>query len=131
MFKFIRRLLYGLAILSGVAGLLAGGLPLAQFARERLQAEDSARDYYDTTYLHAPEIIFLLSLILLVGVCIGLALEKGISPAEPPRTGATEKPAELQRTEGADISASKETPAPPPKETADDKLSRLVNREKE
>ena len=128
MLKIIRYVLYGLAILSGVAGLLAGGLPLAQFARERLQAEDSARDYYDTTYLHAPEIIFLLSLILLVGVCIGLALEKGISPAEPPRS---EKPAGPQRTEAAAISASKETPAPPSKETADNKLSRLVKGEKD
>ncbi|HTB83995.1 MAG TPA: hypothetical protein VK742_10105 [Candidatus Sulfotelmatobacter sp.] len=128
MLKIIRYVLYGLAILSGVAGLMVGGLPLAQFARERLQAEDSARDYYDTTYLHAPEIIFLLSLILLVGVCIGLTLEKGISPANPPRS---EKPAELQRTEAAAISAAGEIPAPQTSESADEKLSRLLNREKE
>jgi len=131
MFKFIRRLLYGLAVLSGVAGLLIGGLPLAQFARERLHTDDSARDYYDTTYLHAPEIIFLLSLILLVCVCIALALEKGISPAEPTRSEATEKPPEPQRKEAAVTSISGENAPPPSKETADEKLSRLLNREKE
>lgn len=128
MLKIIRHLLYGVAVLSGVAGLLVGGLPLAQFARERLHADDSARDYYDTTYLHAPEIIFLLSLILLVCVCIALALEKGIGPVNPTKPVAPEKPAEPSQVRMEQISAT--TPGVVPSESADDKLTRLLNREK-
>jgi hypothetical protein len=129
MFKFIRRLLYGLATISGVAGLLIGGTPLVQFARERLNADGGARDYYDTTYLHAPEIIFLLSLILLVGVCIGCALENSFSLSGSTKCNPGEKPAEPVRAETKKVSPIAE-PVILPDETADEKLKRLLDREK-
>jgi len=131
MLKIIRCLLYGLAILTGVAGLFVGGTPLVTFVRERLR-DYEYRGYYDTSYLHAPEIIFLLSLILLVGVRICLALAKGTRPANPSETVPPgKKPAvPAPASEFSPPSGAAETPAPPA-ETADAKLTRLLNQKKD
>src|ERR1017187_498115 len=131
MLKMIRCLLYGLAILSGVAGLFVGGTPLVKYMLQQWR-EHEYRGYYDTNYLNAPKIIFLLSLVLLIGVCIALALEKIIRPANPPVTVPPgKKPvAPAPASEISPPTGAAETPAQPV-ESADAKLTRLLNQKKD
>src|ERR1035441_2369615 len=82
MLKMIRYLLYGLAILAGVAGLFDGGTPLVKYMLQQWRDQEY-RSYYDTSYLNSPKIIFLLSLILLIGVRVCFALDKGVRPVKP------------------------------------------------
>ena len=83
--NLIRWLLYGVAITTGVLGLIIGGDPIVRYVLDELRNYEY-RDYYEATnYLQEPEIIFLLSLILLIGVRIAMALDRGVrhfNPAE-------------------------------------------------
>ena len=128
MLKIIRWLLYGAAITVGAGGLFIGGVPLVKYLLEMLHDPDY-RYYYDTSYLNEPEMIFLLSLILLIGVRIAMALDRRIQPASLPDTSSSgKKPvASAPANEVAPPSAAAETPAPAV-ETADEKLTRLLNR---
>jgi hypothetical protein len=129
MLKTIRCVLYGLAILTGVAGLFDSGTPLVKYMLQQWR-EHEYRGYYDTGYLNSPKIIFLLSLILLVCVRLSLALDKGIRPASPQNSIPSGKPT-------ADTPALADEISQPPKaaistmkteqETADEKLTRLLN----
>src|ERR1017187_8587341 len=127
MLKMIRCLLYGLAILAGMAGLFDSGTPLVKYLLQQWR-EHEYRGYYDTSYLNSPKIIFLLSLILLLGVRICLALDKGTRPIKPSDTVSSgKKPvAPAQAGKISPPSATAETPAPPV-ESADAKLTRLLN----
>lgn len=131
MLKIIRYVLYSLAILTGVSGLFVGGVPLVKFLWEMLH-DYEYRYYYDTHYLNEPEIIFLLSLILLVGVRIALALDKGIRPAHSPDHVASGKQtaASAPANEVSPSPVAAETPAQPV-ESADEKLTRLLNQKKD
>jgi MFS family permease len=130
MLKIIRGLLYGLATLAGVAGLFVGGVPLVEYLVEMLR-DSEYRYYYDTHYLFEPQIIFLLSAILLVGIRIALALDKGIRPAPPREAAGSGKPpaASAPASESSPAAPVAEMPAPPV-DTADAKLSRLLNQKK-
>jgi hypothetical protein len=130
MFKIIRCVLYSLAVLTGVAGLFVGGDPLVKYLWEMLH-DSEYRSYYDTHYLNEPEIIFLLSLILLIGVRIAIALDKGIRPASPLEKDSSGKKlvAPAPASEIASPFGTAETPAQPV-ETADEKLTRLLNENK-
>lgn len=83
LLKIIRRALYGLAIPTGVAGLFIGGVPVVKYVVELMRDYEN-RYFYDTQYLNEPVIVFLLSLILLTGVRICFALDKGSQIADPP-----------------------------------------------
>jgi|SRR5665213_1364374 len=133
MLKIIRCLLYSLAIFTGVAGLVAGGVPLAKYALQYLR--DREYDYYfDANYLYPPGIIFLLSLLLLIFVHIGLMMGKGISPASSPKPDPSVKPAEAAPAPAGEISPPTKTAgttAQAELETADKKLTRLLNQNKD
>jgi len=124
MLKTIRRILYGLAILTGVAGLCIGGDPLLKYVLE-MWHDAQNNDYYDIHYLNEPEIIVLLSLILLVGVRIAMALDKGICPASSPKTASSG----TEPVATALAAVSKTTTQPV--ETVDQKLTRLLKQERD
>ena len=126
MLKMIRCLLYGLATLAGVSGLVISGVPLVKYGLERLHDYEST-SYYDTTYLHAPEIIFLLSLMLLVFVNIGLVIERrlgSVSVSNPVMPGKTTPDPSAPVSET--VSGSSAVPANP-----DSKLAHLLNPKKD
>jgi hypothetical protein len=125
MLKIICRLLYGLAITTGVAGLFAGGVPLAKFALQYLRDHEYGY-YYDTNSLYLPEIVFLLSLSLLIFVHIGLMVGKRIQPASPPKPDSPAPTDEISQPAG-----TAGTPAQTGQETADEKLARLLNQKKD
>jgi hypothetical protein len=131
MHKTIRCLLYGLAMFTGVAGLFTGGDPLVKYLLE-MWHDAQNNDYYDIHYLNEPEIIVLLSLILLVGVRIAMMLDKGIGPASPPNIASsrTKPVAPALANEISAPSAIAET-STQPVETADQKLTRLLKQEKD
>ena len=125
MMKTIRRLLFGLAISTGVAGLVVGGVPLGKFAYEWLKDHEYGY-YYDPNFLFSPEVIFILSVILLVFVYISHLVGKGIyiageTPSDPPKPPAEAAPATADKAV---------PPAAAPVETADEKLARLLDQKK-
>ena len=130
MLKIIRCLLYGLAILAGVAGLYDGGTPLVKNMLQQWR-EEEYRGYYDTGYLNSPRAIFLLSLILLVGVRICLALDKGIRLINASDTVPPGKKPVAPAPDGniSPPAVTAEIPAQP-LESADAKLTRLLNQKK-
>src|ERR1039457_263564 len=131
MFKITRYVLYNLAILTGAAGLFDGGTPLGKYMLQQW-GEHANSGYYDTNSLNSPKIIFLLSLILLVGVRICLALDKGTRPVNPFDTVSSGKKPVASAPAGkiSSPSATAETSAPPV-ETADAKLTRLLNQKED
>jgi hypothetical protein len=131
MLKIIRCILYGLAITTGIAGLIIGGNPPAKYLWEMLR-DSEYRNYYDTHNLNEPEMIFLLSLILLIGVRICLALDKGNRPANPAEAVPSgKKPvAPAPANEISPPTVPPETPAQPV-ESADKKLTRLLHQKRD
>lgn len=126
MLKIIRNVLYGLAIVTGVEGLFAGGVPVAKYLLEMLHDSDYSH-YYDTSYIYEPGMIFLLSLILLIGVRICFALDGRIRPVNPSEeVPSGKKPAApAPAKDVSPPSGAAETPAQPEK-SADEKLTRLL-----
>ena len=131
MLKITRCVLYSLAILAGVAGLFDGGTPLVKYMLQQWRDQEY-RSYYDTSYLNSPKIIFLLSLILLIGVRVCFALDKGVRPVKPLDTVSSGKKLAVpaSASEISPPSGTAETPAQPA-ESADEKLTRLLNQKKE
>jgi hypothetical protein len=128
MLKIIHQILYGLAIFIGLLGLVIGGDPLVKYALE-MWRDAQGGYYYDTHYLNEPEIIVLLSLILLVGVRIAMALDQGTQPSNSPAVEASRQKLIAAVNDDA-INApleSREASAQPV-ETADEKLTRLLNK---
>ena len=78
MLKIIRRLLYGLAILASATGLLLGGIPMVKSVVGVMRDDEYGYDF-DITYLYAPAIIILLSMILLAFVQANFMIGKAIS----------------------------------------------------
>jgi hypothetical protein len=129
--NLIRWLLYGVAIATGVLGLIAGGDPIVRYLMDELRNYEY-RDYYEATnYLQEPEIIFLLSLILLIGVRIAMALERVARHSNPVEMPQPEKkPVAATATgETSQPSAAAEAFATPA-ETVDEKLAHLLHRDK-
>lgn len=129
--KIILNILYGVATFTGVAGLFAGGVPLTKYALEILRDSEYLH-YYDRTNLNESEMIFLLSLILLIGVRICSALENKTRPANPSDAASSgEKPVvPAPSKEISPLSGAAKTPSQP-MESADDKLTRLLNEKKD
>ena len=132
MFKLIRLGLYGLATTAGVAGLFAGGVPLAKFAWKYWRDHQYGY-YYDANSLYFPEIVFLLSLSLLVFVHLGLVVGKGNREAgskpELTRKPAQNPPASLAGNLPAAGPAGPSAQAG--RESADEKLARLLHQKKD
>jgi hypothetical protein len=125
MLKTIRRILYGLAMLAGVAGLCIGGDPLLKYVLE-MWHDAQNNDFYDIHYLNEPEIIVLLSLILLVGVRIAMALDKRIHSASPPNIASSKTEPVAPAPSAAVLETTTQAI-----ETADQKLTRLLKQEKD
>jgi hypothetical protein len=120
--KIIRGLLYSLAISTGMAGLLAGGVPLAKFALQYLHDHEYGY-YYDANSLYLPEIVFLLSVILLVFIHISFQIGKKIYPADPPKPESSAKPTENSTAPANDIFQ--------PAKSAEEKLARLLKQQRD
>ena len=135
MLKAIRCLLYGLAISSGVAGLFAGGIPLAKYAAFKWFHGPDSDLYDDPNYLFSPEVIFLLSLIVLIVAHASLVL--GIPPASLPKPGSSGKSTEDSPASASEISRPAKTTGTTVQtvqtvqETADEKLAQLLNQKKD
>jgi len=133
MSRLPRFLLYWLALLAGVTGVLVEGISLLKNWVQRLEDPDysyllSAYDYFSA------EVIFLLSLMLLIVVHIGHVVGGGlhISRSKKP-VSSGKQPDDPPLTAGS-TSQSLEppgTPAQADKETADEKLARLLKQKKE
>jgi hypothetical protein len=133
MLKVPRLLLYWLAVLAGVTGVLAEGISLFKNWMERLADPNysyllSAYDYFSA------EVIFLLSLMLLIVVHIGHVVGGGF------HLSGSRKPVSSGKQPGdSPLSAGLTSQSPEPlgaqaqadKETADEKLARLLKQGKE
>jgi hypothetical protein len=137
MLRLSRFLLYCVAAFAGVAGLLAGGIPLLKYAAERLAGNNYeaylALSSYDR---FSEEVIFMLSLMLLILVHLGHVLAGGLRFTKP------EKPVLLQnRFAGSLRPPQKEMSDPLPKsgqtqeaaglDEANEKLAPLVRKAKD
>ena len=130
MFRLFRFLLYCFAVFIGVAGLLEGGLPLLQYAIERLEGK-----YFDAYALlssydrFSSEVILILSLMLLILVHIGHVLTGGLSFAKPENPVLSRKQ-QADSPLSAGLTSQSLGPSGAPeqtgKETADEKLTRLL-----
>jgi|SRR5208337_4036904 len=133
MLRLIRLLLYWLAVLAGVTGVLVEGLSLLKNWTQRLEDPNysyllSAYDYFSA------EVIFLLSLMLLIVVHIGhvvgggLLISKSKEPVSSgPHQGESPKSTSLTSPSPETLGA----PAQIDKETADEKLARLLKQKQE
>lgn len=130
MLRVFVFLLYGLAVLAGVAGLFAGGVPLVNYALARWRSP--AFDYYSNFGLVSTAGSFIiLSLILLIFVHVSYVIQSRFraSLKEP-------APFNKQRDDSSPPANSISQPVgtskgPPAEETPDEKLARLINVKKE
>ena len=123
-------LLYGLAILTGVTGLFAGGVPLATYIMLRLRnpAVDY-ESYFD--FISKALGIFMLSIILLIFVHVSYVIRSRFHPK--PKTPVS---FDKQQPDASMLVKSTSQPAGNPKErsaeeTSDEKLARLISPKKE
>jgi len=131
MSRIPRFLIYWLAVLAGVTGVLVEGVSLVKNWMQQFNPEYS---YLLSAYdFFSAEVIFLLSLMLLIVVHIGhvvgggLHISKSKEPVSPGKqrgdssvsAGSTSQSSELPE-------AQKQTD----QETADEKLTRLLSHEK-
>lgn len=129
----IRIGLSSLATVAGVAGLFAGGVPLAKFGLQYWQDHDYGY-YYDTNSLYLPEILVVLSLSLLIFVHLGLVLGRGIPPTISTKLDSSGKPEKDSPTTADGVSPPASATGATAKtegETPDEKLARLLTRKKD
>lgn len=132
MLRVIRFLLYWLAVLAGVTGVLVEGISLLKNWMERFNPDYSPLlSSYD---FFSAEVIFLLSLILLIVVHIGHVVGGGlhISRSRKPVLPG-KQPGDSSLSAGL-TSQSLEPPgaqAQTDKETADEKLAQLLKQGRE
>lgn len=133
MSRVPRLLLYWLAVLAGVTGVLVEGISLLKSWKERLFDPDyslllSSYDFFSA------EVIFLLSLMLLVVVHIGHVIGGGfhISRSKKPVSPGKQQ-GDSPSTTGLNSQSSEPlgAQAQTDKETADEKLTRLLKQKKE
>lgn len=125
MKKFLGGALYWLSILAGLTGLAAGGKSLGKYAFAWLTDK-----YFDSfsynDLIFSGSVIFLLSLILLIFANLSRAVTKHL--LTKPEMAQSAKSAATAPAAGTPAALSA-TPAPPPeepKESADEKLARLL-----
>ncbi|MGO8838270.1 MAG: hypothetical protein ACLQAH_12705 [Limisphaerales bacterium] len=130
-----RFLVYCLAVFTGVLGLLDGGIPLVKYAAERLASNNYEAYLVLSSYdRFSAEVIFILSLMLLILVHIGHAVGGGLHISN-----AREQVSSGRQQSGSPLSAGLTsqsldppgTPAQTDKETADEKLARLLKQKQE
>jgi len=124
-------LLYWLAVLIGVAGLLNGGLPLLKYAIKQLEGNNFGADLDLDSYNPFPsEIILMLSLMLLILVHIGHVLAGGLRFTKSGKVVAPEiQPGVLSQTPPRTSNPSPSESVPPVAVdivAVDEKLARLV-----
>lgn len=130
MLRAVAFLLYSVAILTGVAGLIAGGIPLATYilARWRNPSVDYELNF---DFISKALNVFMLSIILLIFVHVSHVIrsrfrnnpQKTVSSGKPqpdssPQAKSIPQPAEAQKKQ-------------PVEETPDEKLARLITVKKE
>jgi len=130
MKRFLRGLLYCLALLGGITGLVVGGKLLGKYVLARLNDP-----YFDSfsynDLVFSGGVIFILSLILLIFADIGLMLGKKFGPAK--NADAAPKPAGVSPKTAASSSPSAPLPdveSEADQESADEKLARLLQQKK-
>lgn len=133
MSRVLRFLLYWLAVLAGVTGVLVEGVSLLKNWKERLFDPDyspllSSYDFFSA------EVIFLLSLVLLIAVHIGHVVGGGLHFSRSRKPAASgNQPGDAPPS--ADSASQSREPlgasAQTDKETADEKLTRLLKQKKE
>jgi len=130
MLKTSVFLLYWLAILTGVAGLVAGGVPLLKYALARWRDPDF--DYYSNFgMVSTAGNLVILSLMLLIFVHISYVIRGGFQPSlkKPVSSGKQQPDSSRPATSNSQpVETSKEQPA---EETPDERLARLINVQKE
>lgn len=123
-------LLYGLAVLTSMAGLFAGGVPLVNYALARWH--DPAFDYYSNFgMISTAGNLIILSLISLIFVHISHVIQRGLraNPPKPDSSGQQQHDVSLPANS---ISRPAGTAEPMPvNETPDEKLGRLISVKKE
>jgi len=119
-------LLYGLAVLTGVAGLFAGGVPLVNYALAHWH--NPAFDYYSNFgMISTAGNLIILSLILLIFVHVSHVIKRGFR-ANPPKPDSSGKQRHASPLPANSISQPAGTAEPmPAKETPDEKLGRLIS----
>jgi hypothetical protein len=130
MTRFLRRLLYWLALVAGLIGLVAGGRLLAKYAVARFNDP-----YFDSfsynDLVFSGGVIFLLSLMLLIFTDLARTLS-GFAPPGPGKTAAIPAPpGEIAKFGGATPPATPAPIAEPDRESADEKLARLLKQKGE
>ena len=127
MTKLFRGALYWLALAAGGVGLVAGARALAKYIVARFNDP-----YFDSfsynDLVFSGGVIFLLSVILLVLAELARTLGRAFPPAQSEKPGAAPRPG------GGGIPVAGPTsPAPeaePDRESADEKLARLLKQKK-
>ena len=121
MSKWLIHCLYSLATLAGLAGLVAGGVPLISYAWERWHNPDYGY-YANLPLLSTAENTLLISFLLLILIHVSRVVCRQAENA------STAKPATMHPAPpcGETSPPPLPTPSAPPTETADDKLSRLL-----
>ena len=128
MKRVLRSLLYGLAMLAGISGLVAGGKSLGKYAWARMNDP-----YFDSfsynDLVFSGGVIFLLSLILLIFAEVGSTLSRTFNPPKPKKADSASK-----KSGGSPKTASPgDLPTQAPEvedqtdqESADEKLARIL-----
>jgi len=126
MLKIFIFMLYFLAVLTGVAGLIAGGVPLVNYALERWR--DPEFDYYSNFGLVSTAgNIITLSLMLLIFVHVSYVIQRGFraTPKKPESPGRLQLNSSLSPDPiSPPVEPQKKQPAA---ETPDEKLARLID----
>lgn len=123
-------MLYWLAILTGVAGLFAGGAPLVKYAMQRWR--DPAFDfYYNFGYIATAANTFILSTILLIFVHISYVIQRGFRATSKKPGASGKQPREPSLPANSISQAAGTSKEQQAGETPDEKLARLINVKKE
>jgi hypothetical protein len=133
MLKLLRTLLYWLARVAGVIGLVAGGKSLGKYALARLNDP-----YFDSfsynDLVFSGGVIFLLSLLVLIFADVGHSLGKNSRPFPAENSGEKAKPAPPPAKTTGPAPLISPAPGSEPegdRESADEKLERLLKQKNE
>ena len=133
MIRFLRVVLYVLAIASGMFGLVAGGKSLAKYAIARLKDPYFDSFSYNDLILSG-SVIFLLSLLVLIFVDISLTLGRALRSPRPEKKESAARPAGLPAKSIDTNPPSLPEPSAESesdRESADEKLARLLKQKNE
>ena len=136
MFRLFSFLLYGLAVLVGVAGLLVGGVPLVEYLVKRLAGDNLDAYLILSSYdRFSAEVMVILSLMLLILVQIGHALTGASHSQKSGKTAALQGRLEDPLRSppigpGRQSPGPERTPSAAKPDQADEKLAPLLKQGK-